>query len=522
MQVPEGERRTGRDRRAVRRSLALAALLVGLVAMSAGSALAAGKPDKQKGGPWVQLPLDALGFPGISQQFLDIGASMLTVDFVDEEHLLLTYSDRSLVPRIADDPDAGQDDRVVVAKIVELPGGKVVAKTSWHMHDHARYLWKLGGGSFLVRIGDQLYTMSPGARLGGGEDVFQRTVFPAQALRPAAVVVSPDGALVTVETVVKTANSTGQTIVVLGDNDTPVAEQMGTKTLIDFYRLSRRGGVVDVQPAGTIAAPTPLLLPVDADGLLWAQPADAGTWSLTFDAFGGKTVQLGKVQSSCQPRLQMLDRSEFLAVSCRGGEDRIRIASYGLDGKETWEEPVGEFGPPAFAFAPAAARFAVSHTEAAEVPVTAGTTGAPARQEVRVYQNASGDLLLKVETSPILKSAENFDLSASGTELVAVRGGMLALYKLPALSGRDKEDIAEVEKFAPPAVTEGAVKLPRLTGTSAPLPTARAAVPMGQPGRQDVARQPLPQQPVARKPPTLLEPGEKPEFGSANEQPPPP
>jgi hypothetical protein len=484
-------------------------------------AFAASKPEKQKGGPWLQLQLAGLGFPGISAQFLESGASMLTVDFVDEDHLLLTYSDRSLVPRIADDPDAGQDDRVVAAKILELPSGRVVAKTSWHMHDHARYLWKLGQGSFLVRIGDQLYTMSPGARLKGGEEIFQRTVFPAQALRPSAVVVSPDGAMVTIETVVKTANSTGQTIVVLGDNDTPVSEQMGTKTLIDFYRVRQAGGVVDVEPAGTISAPTPMLLPVDADGLLWAQPADAGTWSLTFDGFGGKTVQLGKVQSSCQPRLQMLDRSEFLAVSCRGGEDRIHIASYGLDGKETWEEPVGEFGPPAFAFAPAAARFAVSHTQAAEVPITAGTTGSPARQEVRVYQNASGDLLMKVETSPILKSAENFDLSASGAELVVVRGGALVVYKLPGLSGRDREDMAEVEKFAPPAVTEGAVKLTRLTGTSAPVPAARAAAaaPMGQPGAR---AQQLPQQPVARKPPTLLAPGEKPEYGTANEQPPPP
>jgi hypothetical protein len=517
MQVPEGERRGGRDRRAGLRARAFTGLMLGLCVIGAS---AASKAEKQKGGLWLQLQLAALGFPGISQQFLDSGASMLTVDFVDEDHLLLTYSDRVLVPRIADDPDAGQDDRVVAAKLLELPSGRVVAKTSWHMHDHARYLWKLGAGSFLVRIGDQLYTMSPGSRLKGGEEIFQRTVFPAQALRPAAIVVSPDGALVTVETVVKTANSTGQTIVVLGDNDTPVSEQMGTKTLIDFYRVTHANGLVDVQPAGTISAPTPLLLPVDADGLLWAQPADAGTWSLTFDGFSGKTLQLGKVQSSCQPRLQMLDRSEFLAVSCRGGEDRIHIASYGLDGKETWEEPMGEFGPPAFAFAPAAARFAVSHTQAAEVPITAGTTGSPARQEVRVYQNASGDLLMKVETSPILKSAENFDLSPSGTELVAVRGGALALYKLPALSGRDKEDIAEVEKFAPPPVTEGAVKLTRLTGSAAPVPTARAtaAAPMGQPG----ARQQLPQQPVARKPPTLLAPGEKPEYGTANEQPPPP
>jgi len=96
-------------------------------------------------------------------------------------------------------------------------------------------------------------------------------------------------------------------------------------------------------------------------------------------------------------------------------------------------------------------------------------------QEVRVYQNASGDLLLKVQVSPALKTAENFDLLADGSAVVLTKDGQVLVYKLPALSKRDKEDIAEVAKFAP-AATTGAVRLALLTGPAAN--PARRRLPM--------------------------------------------
>ena len=54
-----------------------------------------------------------------------------------------------------------------------------------------------------------------------------------------------------------------------------------------------------------------------------------------------------------------------------------------------------------------------------------------------MYQNASGDLLLKVECSPVIKTAENFDLSADGSQLAVIRQGNIAIYKLPPLSQQD-------------------------------------------------------------------------------------
>jgi len=489
-----------------------------------GQALCAEK----KPGPWVQIPLDSLGFPGVSSTFLGAGNSVLTVHFLDSGHLLVTFGLRKLVPRVEQDPE-DHEDRLVAGVVVDLPSGKVEAQTEWHMHDHGRYLWSLGKGRFLLRIGEQLYTMAPLKGLAAG-DAFARTLFPGRQARPSLVEVSADGGVVTMETVF--AESRGGPARVVGDADTATASAM--RAVIDFFRIAEDDGPAgfEMKPAGSVLSRTLFLVPLDADGYLWANDEGGGNWSVTFDGFGGKTIDLGKIQSTCRPRLQMTSRSEFLAMTCQGSDDRIKMASYGLDGTETWEDPIGNTGAPTFAFAPAAARFAVSGSSTSAVVATAGVTGLPEddgpRQEVRVYQNASGDMLLRVECTPAFKTAENFDLSADGLLAAVVRNGAIAVYKLPPLSKRDQQDMAEVASFAPPA-SAAEVTLKRLAepvqseqarrraltqsaGTQNAFATGPGAIPEDVVVTGEAATAP-------RKPPTLLKAGEKPEFGSANAAP---
>jgi hypothetical protein len=471
--------------------------------------------------PWVQVSLDSLGFPGVSSAFLGSGSSVLTVNFLDSGHLLVTYEMRKLVPRVEHDP-GDHEDRLVAGLVVDLPTGHVEARTEWHMHDHGRYLWALGNGRFLLRIGDWLSTMAPLQGLAAG-DAFARTTFPGRQARPSLVEVSPDGGVVTVETVIETPAQGGRKVV-LGDADT--AAVPATKAVLDFFRVQEAGAGFVLKPAGSVLSQSLFLLPIDADGYLWAEDAGAGAWDVTFDGFEGKTIGLGKIQSSCRPRLQMTSRSEFVALTCMGSDDRIKLASYGLDGVETWEETVGNTGSPSFAFAPAAARFAISGSDANYSTPSAvpGPGDEGARQEVRVYQNASGDLLLRVDCTPAFKTAENFDLSADGMLAAVVRNGAISVYKLPPLTKRDRDDMAEVGSFAPPASVAD-VSLKRLT-----VPVRSAEAMRRPPTQSAVASGPGAVPPAAvdmgssaadspRRPPTLLKPGEKPEFGTANASP---
>jgi hypothetical protein len=520
MQVPENSFRSARSGQTRGRRLGTCVVwmvvALGIVAVRPTTA-----GGEKKSGPWVQLSLDSLGFPGVSGPFLNSGSSMLTVHFLDGSHLLVTYGLRGLVPRLPGDP-VDHDDRLVAGEVVDLPSGNISARTEWHMHDHGRYLWKLGDGRFLIRIGEQLYTIAPLANLASG-DAFMRTLFPGRGMRPSAVFVSPEGGVVTLETVLESPDGRTSRVAALGDQDTAIA---ASKTIIDFFRVQgekKDGADLTVRAAGNVLSSVPLLLPVDADGYLWADEVDSNLWAVTFNGYGGKTVELGKVQSSCRPRLQMISRSEMLELTCLGSDDRVKIASYGLDGRETWEDPVGDVGVPSFTFAPAAARFAISTSRVEEYAPQPGaqTPNTGPTQEVRVYQNASGDLLLRVDCTPAFKTAENFDLSPDGMLAAVVREGKIAVYKLPPLEKRDVEDMAAVEKFAPPSSDEN-VNLKRLT---TPVKAAMAAETLAASTTTEADANakalvsPGAPPPGPRKPPTLLKPGEKPEFGSANEQP---
>jgi hypothetical protein len=537
---PEGRRR-GPGKAMVWAVALGAGVLSGVQAVAADR-----KPVEKKSAAWLRFSMDSLGIPAFSNPFLSSGSSMLTVHFLDGSHLLVTYSLRTLVPRLRGDP-RGDDDRLVAAEIVDLPSGHIAARTEWRMHDHGRYLWKLREGRFLVRMGDRLYTMAPMANLAAN-DPFMRTVFPSAAMRPNVVDVSPDGGVVTLETVLDSPEENQSTVVLLGNQDTA---QEKSQTVINFYRMrdgDKGAADFEMEPAGMTLSPQPVYIPVDADGYLWAEPLDDAMWNLTFDSYDGKTVRLGTVLSSCRPRVQMISRSEFLVMSCRGSDDNIRVASYGLDGRETWEEGRGGYGPPTFAYAPRAARFAMSSTELDAPPPPEQPNAPPEapRQEVRVYQDASGDLLLKVDCTPVFKTAENFDLSPDGMLAVVVRDGGIAVYKLPSLTKRDEADMAEVAKFAPP-VTEANVSLARITKPATPekiaaaramaveAPPAAAAaggtvpppamVTVGKPSRLAAAAiaiqqaSPESSQSGPRQAPTLLKPGEKPEYGSGNTDP---
>jgi hypothetical protein len=524
----------------------------------------------------VALPLDSLGFPGVSDTFLRSGSSMLTVHFVDDTHLLVTFSLRDLVPRVKGDPST-DDDRLVAAEIVELPSGKITAHTVWHLHDHGRYLWNLGRGRFLVRIGDRLSTMQPEANLGTA-DPFQRVALPDQQYPPNAVFVSPDGNLITVESQVAYVNPDGRAAALLGDVN---ADKPLNRTIIRFFRVEKpqdgdtpQERALRITPAGGIVSSEPVILPLDSDGYLGAEETGHNLWSIRFDEFGGKTIEVGRIESPCNPRPQMVSRAEFVAFPCRGSSDSVKIVSYGLDGHETWEEGVGDLGGAVFAFAPAGARFAFSHTTEPSLPVAGVISQAdpvPPRQEVRVYQNASGELLLRVECSPVFKTAENFDLSADGLLAAVVRNGTITVYKLPPLQQGDLQDMAEVAKFAPAeaagpvnldalvrrlsapdaggpasagtavasASAPGSASVPGSASASAqPASSLATAAPVSAPNSSakptppgmlpGTAAGPAPAESLApanaapptgvRKPPTLLNPGEKPEFGSANNE----
>jgi hypothetical protein len=410
--------------------------------------------------PVATVRLEAMGFQSLQQEFLVAGSSMLTVDFADKDHLLITFALRRLMKRERDG-DPNDDDRTVGAFLVELPTGNVVAQTEWRLHDHAQYLWNLGHGRFLLRVRDRLTVFAP-LLAGKSGDPFQQAPLLKFDRNIVAILVSSNYDLLTIESMKQAAGGAGE-----GSAQDPAPVQ------INFYRLSNAGdsanGLVAAS-AGAIRTRTAVELPMTAAGILDVIEGGKDRWLFNFDELTGKVDELAEWDTTCIPRATFAGHAEFVAFGCRGSADKVDFAGFNLKGEQMWQQNLlDSFVSPTFVFAPAAGRFAlgrtlVSATFDADFPLPASAVSA---QEVKVYQSYSGQQLLRVECSPVERAGQNFALSEDGLRLAVVRETMVRhaatkdyeaytaketaveVYPLPALTDKDQAAVKAAEALAP-------------------------------------------------------------------------
>jgi hypothetical protein len=460
---------------------------------------------------------------------------MLTINFIDSDHLLVTYSLRGLVQRVEGDP-AGDQDRMVAALLLEIPSGKVLAQTQWRLHDYSRYLWSLGEGRFLLRIQESLSTFAPLANLPSGRS-FERTVFPHRFGILQTVIVSSDNKLITLETskpqpkprtdpaAVLKAQSDAAVYATRPHFSTNASETpppppppppvpddtpQVTPVTIDFFQISGAGtpdSPVHAEQVGSLLSPSVLSLPVDGDGYLHPLAQAHGSWQIAFHPYASKEIPLAAIDTSCNPNVQRVSPSQLVSLNCHGIAGGVTLVAYDFAQHDMWEEPLPpSLQPPAYSLAPTAGRFALSRIDTVDgQPSPQGVTETTTTQEVRVYQTQTGDLLLKIDCTPVFRTAENFDLSPDGMRAAVVRNGNIEIYHFPELTKLDREDLAELQKLAPPSST-GPIDLNKLFG-SAQASESIAAQP---------ATTPVGDSQTTRKRPTLLNPGEKPEFQDKN------
>ncbi|HEY4379044.1 MAG TPA: hypothetical protein VGN01_01790 [Acidobacteriaceae bacterium] len=434
-----------------------AAAVVSLVlCLPAGAAV-----TRDSDGP-VRIPLAPMGYQTLSSEFLLAGSSMLTVHFVDKDHLLITFGLRHLMKREPGDPP-DDEDRTVGAFLVEAASGKVLARTEWRLHDRSQYLWSLGHGRFLLRVRDRLTTFAPMAS-DNGNDAFREIPLLRVDRHIVAMLISSDSDLLTVES---TKFSMGAGAANEGFSADPAPVQ------INFYRLREEGPTLDglkVSNAGVVRSRTAVALPMTSAGILDVLDAGKDRWLFNFNEYAGKVHELAEWDTSCFPRPTFVGPTEFVAFGCRGSQDRLELAGFNMKGEEMWQQNfLDSHVGPTFAFAPAAGRFALGRTIVStplepDVPLAAGTVVA---QEVRVYQSYDGKILFKIECTPVERAGQNFAMSDDGMRLAVVREtqvrhsatkdydaymetqAAVEVYSLPELTKEDTAALKAAEKLAP-------------------------------------------------------------------------
>jgi hypothetical protein len=467
--------------------------------------------------PPQRIPLAPFGFQTISERYLLQGATMLTVDFVDDSHLLVTFGISRLMPRLSDCPPEDED-RTVRAVLLESPSGKELASTEWRFHDLGQYLWDLGDGHFLLRNRDTLTTFAPLQNLAAKP--FAQEPFLHFSRRIEAVIVSASHDLLTIETVkpkayttlapmlqVSTQTSPSTSPDPASPQQAPVSRSTGllrrdpnaqapesAPVEMLFVNLlhrkaaesasgERRGnlspssnnvralstGVVP-QLAARVHTDKIANVPLTTEGYLETRDESHGGVFFHFITYAGQDLDLGEFPTSCHPRPTFISHSEFVTYGCRGADDSLDLAGFNLRGDLIWQiNFTDNQAYPSFASAPAAGRFAFSRTITtsnvfgSETPSASQLTA----QEIRVIQMYNGKQLLRAVANPIQRAGQNYALSPDGLTLAVIHDlpspvahgekpshdTAVELFKLPAFSAKDLAEMKTEAAMAPPPAT---------------------------------------------------------------------
>jgi hypothetical protein len=439
--------------------------------------------------PPLRIPLDPLGFQPLPPQFLLAGSSLLTLHYVDDTHLLITFNVHRLLSRLPDDPEDDQDHNVDVL-LLELPTGRVLAHTSWRLHDHGQYLWNLGRGRFLLRIRDTVTFFAPLANLASGEPFRQQAFLNTDNRRIAVIDISPDNTLLTVETVKRTPPVPRPKTPLFGPTPPAPAPQF-TSVQINFYRIPQGDDATqNLHPiyAGILRTNGTGTIPALGAGYLAVIDEGHQHWAFDFHSFAGKTLELSPFDSVCRPIPRWVSRSQFIAFGCRTGSSRQLLGSFNLRGQEPWEQGLfGEYINPSISISSSRGRFALGRVmvHTAVTPEQMPVPDQMGAQTVVVYQAESGRQLLHAECSPVEPAGQNFSLSPDGLSLALVHDDAIEVYRLPELTDKESAEVKLAQADVPedsglPVQFTAAIKSQEAeanSGTEAAAPPAAASMP---------------------------------------------
>ena len=460
----------------------------------------------------LRISLEDLGFQPLSKEFLLNGSSMLTLHYVDDKHLLLTFVAHRLIPRLPAEPEDDQD-RLVDALLLELPTGHVLARTSWHLHDHSQYLWSLGHGNFLLRVRNTLTSFAPLANLSTGHPFAQQPFLLSDSRRLAALIISPESDLLIIESVKPKPTPKPKTPL-FGPTPPPQPELTDPDSVqINFYRLHFASDGTLVQPsfAGVVKARNTGDIPATTAGYLAVVDQGRQHWAFDFHSYAGKVDELSPFDSTCSPAPIFVSHTEFIAFGCHNGQSRQQLGGFNMRGEEMWEQGLfGDFTAPSLAFAPTSGRFALSRVmlRSSVIPDQPISADEVSTQAVVVYQTNTGKQLLRADCSPVERAGQNFTLSPDGMALAVVHADAIEIYNLPPLNDKDQAALKLAQASAPPEtnlpVRFTAESTEEDSPATAPAPTtaqpARTPNPTAIPAASATAANASPEQ--SQQPPT--------------------
>jgi hypothetical protein len=399
-------------------------------------------PDKPSLPPAYSIPIEPLGFSAPGSIYLGVRNSLVSLDFLDENRLLFTFRVPGLIRREPGDSEAGEE-RQIRAVVLTLPAGKVESEALWTVHDRLRYLWMLKDGHFLLRDRDGLaqgdaklelkpYLQFPGPLLWLELDPTEQFLVtnsrePKAAAAKAGEVDSPENHP-SDQDLSPGAPATAAAGVV-ADGQKPATESDPDQTDFVLRILRRDSGKVML----VSRLRSTVHLPINADGYLESLRGNGQQWALNLDSFSGGSTVLGRVDSACSPVFDFVSQREALVTACdsEGGRELVALST---GGRRLWEVSTAATEVwPLLVRAPDGSRLAqeslvINHAVNAYSPLDGEDVKG---QLIRVFDAASGHVMLEAQASPVLDAGGNVAISPSGRRVAVIGAGGIQIFDLP-------------------------------------------------------------------------------------------
>lgn len=394
--------------------------------------------------PAREIDLSAWGFHGLTSLERFVFRANLTVYFLDNSHLLLTFNaQRKLMHRLPECPPTHQD-HMVHAVIVDLTSANLLKETDWYVHDYRPYLWPLSPGHFLLRKLNSLYDL---------DSDLHETLLKSFSDDLLWVSLTPDGKQIVAETALAGPSGTK-------------SEATEPKQLTDASRRARVK--IDFLNSSTLAVEHSM----NATGVVELNATTSGyadftrnvqgnIWLVRFGPSPAQRQSVTRIKSPCKPDLLFPLNNAVLIGRCSSKNSDYNVSAFSLAGHPLWRQrwPQRNYFP-ALARSQDGSRFAVgtitpSREQSPPLATDEDDQGWPdVEQDIRVFETASGRQILAARVKSVALKNPNFALAPDGNHFALLDGSILKIYDLPTVSTEERANYialaADSPGLAPP------------------------------------------------------------------------
>ena len=386
-----------------------------------------------------QFDLSKLGFQQLSEMARRSGASNLSLDFLDRDHVLFTFNPKRLFTRHPDCP-LTHDDRIVHAAILEISSGTVRKEADWYVHDSRRYLWTLGTGKILLRKLNSLYMV--------GADFEERLLWtsPKDLLW---VSVTPDGKQIITESAADARSSPAKT--------KRAAKLRVQITFRDAESLAVLRVIQSEKTANVEAASSGFASVV--------RGATGSIWLVRFGPDEKQRANIARVRTKRVPDVLYPSSNTLLIGRDSSSRSGYSVSVFTVTGNHLWRQHWDAHRYfPVLARSEDGSRFAISTFRLVDVPTPASrgeqlqSQPEGLEQRIEVFNTASGTPAGSATAAPAVLTGQNFSLSPDGLRLAVLRGTRIEFYDLPEMSSEEQAKYSAAKAdlpglYIPPADT---------------------------------------------------------------------